>query len=228
MSSEFVKKANKIQSELYKRVFRDLGYVQKGRVFNKITDDDLVHVVVFKIGRKFEHENNQFSINFSIIVPEWQFLTFNKTLEKGKIYDEGTGKLHSSIGLLKGIELPYKEGYGYFFYELDQDSEEYIINDAEKLIREKLLPMFENLKTRDDILQNASKYAEAKKLGIAMPDGIINKFHLAMIMGAKGNISEASKLANEYYKDKKGSGSSKGHLEYVFSVAKRLGIAIDQ
>lgn len=224
---DFSKKVNEIQKELYKRVFQNLGYIQKGKLLNRVTEDNIVHIVNFSVGRKFVHEKNQLTINFAIFVPEWKDMNFNAELEKGKMYSDEYCWLKTTIGQLKGFQGVHK-GYGYFFYDLQTDDEQFIISDAEKVIHEKLLPMFENLLTRDAIIKHADKYAENNMLWIDMIGKKIGKFSVGIIYGARGNIAEANLLMNEYYKEAIVAGMNKGHLTGIINNAKRLGITIRQ
>ena len=176
------KTIRKIKKIVHERL-QPLGFVKCGKILHRFVDGDISQVVCYKGRFSPDGTADLFWISLGIRVPECQTRQFVITEPLKEYYDYGECNLQS--GLCGG------EGPGTAFW-LDGSKSEQIIEDITRQLEDEVIPAFETLSSRDNILRYRKDYP--------------NFFHFhsmlveeAMIWGRRGNLDEASRLFNLHY-----------------------------
>ncbi|MBR3868210.1 MAG: DUF4304 domain-containing protein [Clostridia bacterium] len=189
---------------------KSLGFRKHGRTLHRFVDGDISQVVNFQNGSPSKGVYDVLWINLGIRVPECVERKFNIEEPLRKYYHEYECNIRTSLGfLVDGKDT---------FYNLKKDPEK-IGKDIVERLKKYVLPVFDALNSRDAILKYRGKYSHFDQM-----NNHLILLEEAMIMGRNKNISEATRLFNEYYQNALKECSNKGHITYLEELAKSLGI----
>jgi hypothetical protein len=220
--SIYSQRLDKIQSEINTKILIPNGFRKKGRTHNRITSDSLVQVINFQMGQCYRDENDMFSVNIGIRVPESFERTFSSLGKTKDFYQEYECNIRTSITEPWGTpRYKAKNGLTYNAEMFLLDSEDYqpIIDEIVEKFEKYIFPFFDDLDTREKVINNRMKYSNIDMFS-----------HLcfleeAMIYGYAGNIEKATQLMQKHYDN---SNSNKGHKEYIEELCEKLGIVIEK
>lgn len=203
-----VQTADAIEKQVYE-FLKPYGLKKFGRTLGRFVDGDIFQLVNFQVytpetinlqtGERRKSKTQRLTVNLGVRVPECDERSF--TPEKNeKYYHDYECNIRSGLADTYSLKKsPTKT--------------------AEKIIAElqDVIPVFETLCSRQAILQNREKRIEFDEMhgGLAILDEV-------MIYGRMGEIEKAAALFNEYYR----TTTHKGHLEYLESLASKLGIEL--
>ena len=175
-STESVDVIEKIVYEYLK----PLGFRKHGRTLHRFVDNDISQVVNFQNGCPSKGVYDILWVNLGIRVPECVERKFSIEEPLKKYYHEYECNMRTRLGsLVDGKEDPNKIG-----------------KDIVERLKEFVIPVFEILNSRDAILKQRIEYA--------LFDQFNNHLILleeAMIIGRRGDITEATRLFNAYYQN---------------------------
>jgi hypothetical protein len=209
--SEFAFAVDYIQRSL-KPLMTANGFRVKGRTFNRITSEELIHVVGIQMGPSDPpgtvhipalrpNLHGLFAVNLGIYVPEvHQFNMSGKPIAWVQDYDCCIrARLGALIG--KGKEVWWRAR-----------SDEDVTRDVREALEKSGFPFFEQFGTRDRILANFSE--RKAELGPSSPPRIV----AAIILAQRGASEEARKLLYEQSLET----LNPGHPAYVRKLAEKL------
>ena len=188
------------------------GFKKYGRTLGRFVDTDMFQVVNFQIitpgkinlktGEIKNEKKQKLVINLGIRIPECAERTFSP-VKNEKYYHEYDCNIRS--------ELACK-------FPLERKSEKIakdIISELEKYV----LPVFNVLSTRESVLSGRKKRLEFDQFHANMV--LLDE---AMIYGRLGHVDKATELFNEHYR----LTDHRGHLEYLETLADKLGIELNK
>ncbi len=182
-STESVDVIEKIVYEYLK----PLGFRKYGRTIHRFVDGDISQVVNFQNGCPSKGVYNILWVNLGIRIPECMERTFIITEPLKKYYHEYECNIRTRLGsLVDGRDS---------FYDLKKDPYK-IALDIVKRIKKYVMPIFDALNNRDAILKRRSEYVQFDQFNNHM---II--LEEAMIIGRRGNLTEATTLFNTHYQN---------------------------
>ena len=216
MKSEYVKKTDEIQKLVTAEVLSD--YLRKGRLFNKRAGD-VVSVIEFRIGRKYNDEDYMLSVIMGIYIPQPATWSFNGIIENDKFYHEYECLIRTSIDHLQNI-YSFK-GYNDKFFDLNRESIKDITAEICNVLTAKYFPGVEKLNTIEKMLKNSKKIVgelcEKSWWSINFELGYI------FLYAAVGNMPKFTSEFQEYYNHTK---MKKGNVKYLEELAKELNILL--
>ena len=163
------------------------GFRKYGRTLHRFVDGDISQVVNFQNGCPSKGVYNILWINLGIRVPECVERKFVINAPLKKYYQEYECNIRTRLGsFIDGEDT---------FYNLKKIPNK-IGKDIVERLGKYIVPVFDVLNSREAILKHRIEYN--------LFDQFNNHLILleeAMILGRKGNISEATRLFNAYYQD---------------------------
>lgn len=166
---------------------KPLGFRKFGRTLHRYVDGDISQVVNFQNGCPSKGIYDMLWINLGIRVPECVERTFLITESIKKYYHEYECNIRTRLGyLVDGKDTSYN---------LKKDPKKIGSNIVER-IKKYVIPVFDILNSRDAILKHRAEYAYFDEM-----NNHLILLEEAMIMGKRGNITEASRLFNAYYQN---------------------------
>ncbi len=202
-----------IMREVY-LICKPLGFRKHGRTLHRFVDGDISQVINFQCGQAYLDATHLMWVNVGIRVPECTLHAFHADENQKKYYHEYECNIRSRLGSVK----PGDESC----YDLRGDPEK-IIADIKEQLRQYVLPVFDELNSREAILMKRRLY----------PHFDLINAHLilleeAMMLGKSGDIEQATSRLNEYYRSCISQNRPSQHIEYIRNLAKRLNIEIYQ
>ena len=186
--SEVTLAVDKIEATVQKEI-KKLGFRKHGRTLCRFTgpEEDIAQIINFQTGMSWREETHLLKVNVAIRVPECEERNFVDHLEKKKYYQEYEANIRSSLGEIDGEE--YSREFN-LKEEILEEIEQEIIDD----ILNKVIPVFDILNSRENILLYRKEYPNFDKL----------QQHLilleeAMIYGRLGNMEKARQRFEEHY-----------------------------
>lgn len=217
MKSKYVIKTDVIQREVYKRVLKPYGFNKKGRTHNKKVEKGITQVVSFQIGGKYPDDKYMLFLRFGIRIAECANRNLNQDdIEKDNFYDYDCNIRGSNNYLQFETKLEKDIFQNDTFFNLDKQKENDIIEEICKLVKDKLIPLFDELSSREQFIDKLLFYKE-DGLWIDVP-----LLQLALLHGTKGDIKKAEELLIEHYI----KCDHKGHKEYLKDLAQRLNLEL--
>lgn len=186
--SEVTLAVDRIEATVQKEI-KKLGFRKHGRTLCRFTgpEADIAQIINFQIGMSWREETHLLYVNIAIRVPECQERNFIDVLEKKKYYHEYEANIRFTLGEIDGKET--SRIFNLKKEKLDEVEQE-ILDD----ILNKVIPVFDILNSRENILLHRKKYPNFDKLN----------YHLilleeTMIYGYLGNIEMARQCFEAYY-----------------------------
>ena len=216
-ASDTVKVLDAIEKTVYEAV-KAYGFKKHGRTLHRFVSGDISQLINFQLGQAYRGETHLMVINVGIRVPECVARSFDAQGEIKKYYKDYECNIRSRLGEIEGKELSC--------YDLRNPSDA-IVEDILRQVQNTVIPAFEVLKTRDDILTLRKNY----------PNFDLFNNHLilleeAMIYGRRGERAIATEKFISYYnsvkekRDKTGNAMT-GHLDYLEGLASKLVIELN-
>ena len=212
----------KILDQIEKSVYalvKPYGFTKHGRTLHRFVSEDISQVINFQLGQAYLGYTHLLSVNVGIRVPECMLRNFEPEENPKKYYHEYECNIRSRLGCVEGKE----ESCYSFFTPLDL-----IEADIIRQIRDVVLPVFEDLNSREAILQKRRAYPNMDTLN----DHLI-LLEEAMIYGRCGQLDKASQTLNRHYKlfttgqtAQKDRGAIQRHACYIRDLAKQLNIEL--
>ena len=215
---DFLKKRSKtnpsavldsVEKAVYE-VMKTHDFRRYGRTLHRFVSGDISQVINFQLGEARRGENHLLYVNVGIRVPECVERSFAAELEQKKYYHEYECNIRSRLGTV--------EGRGESCYDLKKSKID-IEADILRQMFEVVLPAFDALRSRDDILLHRREYPRFDTLN----DHLI-LLEEAMILGRRGERDKAAELFRQHYRALQ---SSHNHLEYLEKLAQELQIELD-
>ena len=172
----------KIEKLVYERL-KPLGFGKYGKILHRFVDGDISQVVFFQSSISSNSCFDRLWITLGIRVPECQLRKFVISEPLKEYYHFAECNLQST---LRGTS---EEGSCFL---LNKSKPEEIINNILRQLDEDVIPTFETLNSRDNIIKYRKDYPHFKFFHLMLLEE-------AMIWGRKGNLDEASRLFNLYY-----------------------------
>lgn len=198
-------------------VVKPLGFRKHGRTLHRFVDEDISQVINFQCGQAYRGETHLMWVNIGIRVPECQLHSFSGDESLKKYYHEYECNIRARLGEVKGQDETT--------YDL-RNSADVIIADIIEQIKIYVLPAFENLSSRQLILQNRRAYPNLDSL-----NNTLILLEETMIYGRIGNVVKAKQCYDQYYDlfkngrlAQKDPTAIKNHLEYLDSLALKLNL----
>ena len=166
---------------------KPLGFRKYGRTLHRYVDGDISQVVHFQNGCPEKGVYGILWINLGIRVPECEERKFKNLEPLKKYYHEYECNIRTRLGDLVGRKDTY--------YKLKKDPVK-IGNDIIAHIEKYVIPVFDVLNSRENILKHRSEYACFDEM---THDMLL--LEEAMIMGRKGELAAATRLFNAYYQN---------------------------
>ena len=164
---------------------KPLGFRKYGRTLHRFVDNDISQVVHFQNGCPSKGVFDILWVNLGIRVPECVERKFSIEGPLKKYYHEYECNIRTRLGwLADGKDT---------VYNLKKDPNK-IGKNALKRLKKYVLPVFEILNSRDEILKHRRQYPLFDQFNDSM---IL--FEEAMILGRRGQTAEATRLFNAYY-----------------------------
>lgn len=176
-----------IEKNVYEYL-KPLGFKKYGRTLHRFVDGDISQVINFQNGCPSKGVFDILWINLGIRVPECANRKFIISEPIKKYYHEYECNIRTRLGSLVDKSDTY--------YDLRKEPQR-IANDIIDRLEKYVLPVFEVLNSRDNILKHRAEHADFDQMNNHM---IL--LEEAMIWGRRGNLSESSRLYNLYYQDK--------------------------
>lgn len=211
--SDYTKTLDQIQKLIHKEL-KNFGFTKKGRTFNKIVDEGIVHVINFQSGEYPVGDNyvipgireslyGKFTVNLGVFVSDIYEVT-----QEGSSKDfipEYICQIRSRLHELTNEDNEWRT------------VDENYIQLADEIINElttHAFPWFNHFTYREEIIKNLQN-KRINNLHVR-----IGKLNAALIQ-IKFDREKGEKLFREHYKL-----SSKSHQEYILELAKKLEIDI--
>lgn len=196
-------------------IFEPLGFKNNGKYFNKLTDDNLIQVIAINQFKVIDNGHRAICVDLAVYLPEFAQQTFQPTIDLNKIYMDADCDIRTSIGHLQGI-WKYKNCND-FYYDLDELSENQIIENIKQVCDSYVFKFFEDFTTRKQILHNLLIYEKDRKIWANN-----SMIQCAMIHGYQGDMKKAEDLFNQYYIKQ----THAGHKSYIQRFAHTAGIKL--
>ncbi|MBQ8447890.1 MAG: DUF4304 domain-containing protein [Clostridia bacterium] len=210
-----------IENAVYAEV-KPLGFKKHGRTLHRFVGEDISQVINFQTGCPPKGVYDVLWVNIGIRVPECMLRSFACEESAKKYYHEYECNIRARLGEVEGGEEKA--------YDLHL-SEEEILSDILRQIKDYVIPCFSVLESREAILEKRRYYPNMDVMNHRL---IL--LENAMIYGRMGKAEEAQRTFNEYYNSKAGEYKGhegqkshqyiKSHMEYLEELAKSLGIEI--
>jgi len=191
------------------------GFSKHGRTLHRFVSGDISQVIHFQLGQSHLGYTHLLSVNIGIRIPECMLRSFNPEPEQKKYYPEYACNMRTRLGTVEGKEVAV---YDFF------SDREWIEQDIVRQIREYVLPAFEELNSREAILEKRRAYPNMDTL-----NNHLILLEEAMIYGRWGQLEKAQERLNQYYvlfttgqlaqKDRR---AIAGHSEYIRNLANQL------
>ena len=215
---DLLKKRSKVNSSavldsIEKAVYEELksfGFCRYGRTLHRFVSGDISQVINFQLGEARRMENHLLYVNVGIRVPECVERSFAAELAQKKYYHEYECNIRSRLGMVEGREESC--------YNL-RKSVENIQADILRQIFVVVLPAFDALSSRDEILLHRREYPRFDTLN----DHLI-LLEEAMIHGRRGEREKAEEMFRQHYRALQ---SNQNHLEYLEKLTRELEIELD-
>lgn len=166
---------------------KPLGFRKHGRTLHRFVDGDISQVVNFQNGCPPKGVYDILWVNLGIRIPECVERKFVIAEPLKKYYHEYDCNIRTRLGSLVDMKDT--------FYDLKKDPYK-IGDDIVKRIEKYVVPIFDVLNSRDAIIEHRREYAD-----FDLFHNNIILLEEAMIFGRRGNITEAARLFNTYYKN---------------------------
>ena len=179
-----VEAVNRIENAVF-NFLKPMGFKKYGRTLHRFTDGDISQVINFQNGCPQKDVYNILWINIGIRVPECTERTFFISSQLKKYYREYDCNMQTRLGYIADGTDSY--------YDTNKNPAE-ISEDIIKKLRIHVIPVFEILSSRDNILKYRRNYPNF--------DSCNNEHILldeAMIWGRKGDLKKAESLFNQYF-----------------------------
>ena len=186
--SEVTLAVDRIESTVQKEI-KKLGFRKHGRTLCRFTgpEADIAQIINFQTGMSWREETHLLKVNVAIRVPECQERNFVDPLEKKKYYQEYDANIRSSLGEIDGEEYCRQ-------FNLKEENLEVIEHEILDDILNKVIPVFDILNSRENILLHRKKYPHFDKLN----QNLI-LLEEAMMYGRLGNLEKAKQCFEAYY-----------------------------
>ena len=195
------------------------GFTKHGRTLHRFVSGDISQVINFQLGQAYLGYTHLLSVNLGIRVPECMLRSFKPEEKPKKYYHEYDCNIRSRLGTVEGK----KESCYSFYMYLDM-----VEADIIRQIRDVVLPIFEELNSREAILEKRRAYPNMDTL-----NNHLILLEEAMIYGRWGQMDKASETLNRYYRlfttgqtAQKDRGAIKRHAAYIRELAEKLNIEI--
>ncbi len=166
---------------------KPLGFRKHGRTLHRFVDGDISQIINFQNGCPSKGVYDILWINLGIRVPECVERKFSIEEPLKKYYHEYECNIRTRLGsFVDGKDT---------FYNLKKDPKK-IGRDIVEHLKKHVIPVFDVLNSRDSILKHRIEYT--------LFDQFNNHLILleeAMIVGRRGDRTEATRLFNSYYQD---------------------------
>ena len=176
------KTIRKIEKIVYERL-QPLGFIKYGKILHRFVDGDISQVVFFHSKFTPNGVADVLWINLGIRVPECQNRKFIISEPLKDYYHYAECNLQSG--------LCGEHGPGTCF-RLNAREPEQIIEDIIQQLDDSVIPTFETLNSRDNILMYRKDYPHFSFFNLMLLEE-------SMIWGRRGDLAEASRLFNLYY-----------------------------
>lgn len=210
--------APKILDEIEKTVYAVLkphGFRKHGRTLHRFVSGDISQVINFQLGQSYAGNTHMLSVNIGIRVPECVLRSFQSEDKLKKYYHEYECNLRSRLGTVENR----KEDW----YDLRNPAAD-IAEDIVRQIRDIVLPAFETLSRRENILAHRREYPNMDRI-----TAHLISLDEAMIYGRLGNLPKAQELFHEHYRRSaiiSAEHHYQGHLKYLNELAEKLGMGV--
>ncbi len=188
--SENTSTVSQIENVIYQEL-KKYGFRKHGRTLCRFTgpEDDIAQIITFQLGQAYRDETHLLYVNTGIRVPECFERDFVNAIEKKPYYYDYHATIRSMLGKIDG-----KKTYREFNLQTEKtiDVEAEILRD----IIDKVLPVYDLLSSREDILANRKKFPNFDTL-----NNHLVTLEEAFIYGHLGNIEKANQVFAEYYTD---------------------------
>ena len=175
---------NQIEGLVYEYL-KPLGFRKFGRTLHRFVSEDISQVVNFQSGYPADGMGGSFCVNLGIRVPECVEKELQPSKPRKKYYKEYDCNIRSRLG-------DYTK-QGDVWYDL-RNKPEKIAEDIVTKLQEHVIPVFDDLNSREAILQNRRKHKDS--------DNLFSHLILldeAFIYGHLGKMEEAKCCFEEYY-----------------------------
>lgn len=203
-----------IQKDVY-ALLKPYGFKKHGRTFHRFVSGDISQVINFQLGQSHMGQTHLLFVNVGIRVPECMNRAFAPDEVLKKYYRESECNIRSRLGTVEGK----KESCYNFFMDLDQ-----VKADIIRQIRDFVLPAFDELISREVILEKRREYPNMDTL-----NRHLILLEEAMIYGRWGQLDKAAELFNEHYSNAMATKKPwivNGHCRYLRELAQQLNIEI--
>jgi hypothetical protein len=219
VKSAFVVRLDEVQNLLTKQL-KPLGFVRKGRTFNRTVEDGVVHVInlqtgPYEIGERkplppeIAHLQQdfygKFTVNLGVFVRE---IYEKDGIKSRNFVQESCCCVRDRLGRTNDKE---------YWWSLSADAE-ILANDLSELLIISGLPFLERFGTRKAIIAEWISFNDG-------PDRLSNiaRVDVAVIIAGMGQTSPALTLLSEQVARAAEQGH-KGHVEYVRELSRKLGL----
>ena len=223
--SIYIQRLDRIQSEIWAKLLKPIGFKKRGRSFNRKTADDLIQVIEFQLGQAYLNDNDKFSVYIGIRVPESFEKTFVETEQIKSFYQYQYCNIVTCLNDRTLGHSAYKASNGTSYnakmFMLDMEDLRPTIEEIEEMFETHVFPFLDDMNTREKVLANRLKYHVKYKMF-----ELSNTIDLdeAMIYGRAGNLEKAKQIIQQRYDN---SVTHKPHQEYLISLSKELGIMLE-
>jgi len=210
----------KVLDEIERAVYlaiKSCGFRKHGRILHRFVSEDISQVIHFQTGQAHLGESHLLFVNLGIRIPECVLRRFSKEKDLKKYYQEYECNIRSRLGVVEGKEEACYDLYG--------DPAE-ITADILRQVVEVVLPVFEELNSRDAILSRRRSYPQFDRIN----DHLI-LLEEAMIYGCRGEMQKARDAFRQHYHmfetgqtTQKNISAIRNHLNYLDGLAATLGI----
>lgn len=186
--SEVTLAVDRIEAAVQKEI-KKLGFRKHGRTLCRFTgpDEDIAQIINFETGMSWREETHLLTVNVAIRVPECVEHNFIQPTEKKKYYQEYDANIRSTLGEIDGEE--YNREFDLKEEDLDEIERE-ILDD----VLNKVIPVFDLLNSRENILLYRRAYPNFDKL-----NQHLILLEEAMMYGHLGNLEKAKQCFEAYY-----------------------------
>jgi len=207
-----------IQKAVYP-VLKPYGFKKHGRTFHRFVSGDISQVINFQLGQAHMGQTHLLFVNVGIRVPECVLRSFDPEPNPKKYYHEYECNIRSRLGTVEGKKVSC---YSFFMY-LDM-----VEADIIRQIRDYVLPAFEELSSREAILEKRRAYPNMDTL-----HSHLILLEEAMIYGRWGQLDKAVETLNLYYHQfttgqlaQKDPGTIRRHAAIIRELAEKLNIEL--
>ncbi len=203
-----------IQKEVY-TVLKPYGFRKHGRTLHRFVSGDLSQVVNFQLGQAYLGHSHLLFVNIGIRVPESFLRSFQPEETPKKYYHEYECNLRSRLGSVEGREESV--------YDLRHPTDA-ITADILRQLTEVVLPVFEELCSREAILEKRRSYPQ-----FDLMNNHLILLEEAMIYGRREELKLAEQCFRQHFRSAvEAKKPHKGHIRYLRELAEKLGIALNK